>query len=89
MPDIAGLSAIFSRGAVGGVGAGFSNTHYEGNPMDGAGMWIRTEEGEKLFFRRYSSTGHWGFFSDSNHHSAREHKLPLAGLRPWHKERQT
>jgi hypothetical protein len=22
------------------------------------GMWIRTEEGEKLFFLRYSSTGH-------------------------------
>jgi hypothetical protein len=47
------------------------------------GMWIRTEEGEKLFFRRYSSTNHWGFFSDSNHHAAAEHKLPLAGLKPW------
>ncbi|MDF0490406.1 hypothetical protein PX554_19950 [Sphingomonas sp. H39-1-10] len=50
------------------------------------GMWIRTEEGEKLFFRRYSSTGHWGFFADGNHHSAREHKLPLAGLKPWHRD---
>ena len=53
------------------------------------GMWIRTEEGEKLFFLRYSSTGHWGFFSDDRHHAAREHKLPLAGLKPWHKERRT
>ena len=42
------------------------------------GMWIRTEEGEKLFFLRYSSTGHWGFFSDDRHHAAREYKLPLA-----------
>lgn len=49
------------------------------------GMWIKTEEGEKLLFRRYSSTGHWGFFSDSSHHTAREHKLPLAGLKPWDK----
>jgi hypothetical protein len=49
------------------------------------GMWIRTEEGEKLLFRRYSSTGHWGFFSDSSHHTAREHKLPRAGLKPWDK----
>ncbi|OUC53021.1 MULTISPECIES: hypothetical protein [Sphingomonadaceae] len=97
MSDIAGPSAIFSRAAVGEIGAGFStNNRHEGNPMDGAdqylvepGMWIRTEEGEKLFFRRYSSTGHWGFFSESNHHNAREHKLPLAGLRPWPKERRT
>ncbi|EXS71093.1 hypothetical protein sphantq_00359 [Sphingobium sp. AntQ-1] len=53
------------------------------------GMWIRTEEDERLLFRRYSSTGHWGFFSESNHHTAREHKLPLAGLKPWDKERRT
>ena len=53
------------------------------------GMWIRTEEGEKLFFLRYSSTGHWGFFSDDRHHAAREYKLPLAGLKPWRKERRT
>jgi hypothetical protein len=49
------------------------------------GIWIRTEEGEKLFFRRYSSTSHWGFFSDSNHHAAAEHKLPLAGLKRWYR----
>ena len=53
------------------------------------GMWIRTEEGEKLFFLRYSSIGHWGFFSQSRHHTAREYKLPLAGLKPWHEERRT
>ena len=52
------------------------------------GMWIRTEENEKLLFLRYSSTGHWGFFSESRHHAAREYKLPLAGLKPWHKERR-
>ena len=52
------------------------------------GMWIRTEENEKLFFLRYSSTGHWGFFSEERHHTAREYKLPLAGLKPWHKERR-
>lgn len=53
------------------------------------GMWIRTEEDERLLFLRYSSTGHWGFFSESRHHTAREYKLPLAGLNPWHKERRT
>ncbi|MGK2912463.1 hypothetical protein [Sphingobium sp. UBA5915] len=53
------------------------------------GMWIRTEEDEKLLFQRYSSTGHWGFFSESSYHIAREHKLPLAGLKPWDKERRT
>ena len=53
------------------------------------GMWIRTEEDEKLLFLRYSSTGHWGFFSESAHHKAREYKLPLAGLTPWHKEGRT
>lgn len=47
------------------------------------GCWIRTEEGEKLFFRRYSSTRHWGFFADDSHHTTAEHKLPLAGLKPW------
>ena len=52
------------------------------------GMWIRTEEGEKLFFLRYSLTGHWGFFSEDRHHATREHKLPLAGLQPWHQERR-
>ncbi|EQB04191.1 hypothetical protein V475_04115 [Sphingobium baderi LL03] len=50
-------------------------------------MWIRTEENEKFFFLRYSSTGHWGFFSEERHHTVREYKLPLAGLKPWHKER--
>ena len=39
------------------------------------GMWIRTEENEKLLFLRYSSTGHWGFFSESRHHTAQEYKL--------------
>ena len=52
------------------------------------GMWIRTEENEKLLFLRYSSTGHWGFFSEDGHHTAREYKLPLAGLKPWYKERR-
>jgi hypothetical protein len=51
-------------------------------------MWIRTEENEKLLFLRYSSTGHWGFFSEDGHHTAREYKLPLAGLKPWYKERR-
>ena len=51
-------------------------------------MWIRTEEGEKLFFLRYSLTGHWGFFSEDRHHATREHKLPRAGLQPWHQERR-
>jgi len=46
------------------------------------GMWIRTEEDEKLLFLRYSSTGHWGFFSESRHRTVREYKLPLAGLKP-------
>ncbi len=55
----------------------------------GPGMWIRTEEGERLYFRRYSSTGHWGFFSESSHHTAAEYKLPLAGLKPWHKDPRT
>ncbi|RIA46422.1 hypothetical protein DFR49_0963 [Hephaestia caeni] len=53
------------------------------------GTWIRTEEGERLYFRRYSSTGHWGFFAETNHRAAAEHKLPLAGLKPWHKESPT
>ncbi len=53
------------------------------------GMWIRSEEGEKLFFLRYSSTGDWGFFSEDRHHTAREYKLPLAGLKPWHEERRS
>jgi len=53
------------------------------------GMWIRTEENEKLLFLRYSSTGHWGFFSESRHHTAQEYKLPLAGLKPWHEEGRT
>lgn len=50
------------------------------------GMWIRTEEGERLLFRRYSSTGHWGFFSEGSHRGDREYKLPLAGLKPWPKD---
>ena len=53
------------------------------------GIWIRTEEDEKLFFLRYSSTGHWGFFSKSNHRTAREYKLPLAGRKPSQEEYRT
>lgn len=47
------------------------------------GMWIRTEDGEKLYFSRYSSTRHWGLFSESRHRLAAEYKLPLDGLTPW------
>ena len=53
------------------------------------GMWIRTEANERLLFRRYSSTGHWGFFSEGSHRTDREYKLPLAGLKPWDKEPRT
>lgn len=47
------------------------------------GMWIRTEDEEKLYFRRYSSTRHWGYFVADNHRTSAEYKLPLAGLKPW------
>ncbi|MGE4410451.1 MAG: hypothetical protein AB7D33_07770 [Sphingobium sp.] len=36
------------------------------------GMWIRTEENEKLLFLRYSSTGHWGFFSEDSYFERRK-----------------
>lgn len=52
-------------------------------PTIAPGMWIRTEEDEKLLFRRYSSTNAWGFFSESARMGSREFKLPLAGLKPW------
>lgn len=46
-------------------------------------MWIRTEENEKLLFRRYSTTHAWGFFSEHARQGGNEFKLPLAGLKPW------
>ncbi len=45
------------------------------------GDWILTEDGERLYFRAYSLTHHWGFFRAQPHQPNPEYKLPLAGLR--------
>lgn len=42
------------------------------------GMILMDQEGERVMFRRYSSTTAWGFFLYAD---GAEAKLPIAGLR--------
>ena len=57
------------------------------------GDWVITEDGESLFFDRYSVTKDWGYFYDEDHRSVgwpdqktkTDHlafKLPLMGSKP-------
>lgn len=46
-----------------------------------AGDWVRDEEGENLFFIRYTATGWSGEFRCT--YNGPIYTLPLAGLRPF------